>query len=201
MQQLTALRSRLARLALVAVVVLPLGISASTIPVGAAYFYQGYTDTVSGGPNAGVGFTSTVEFTIGFSSSWYPLTIDVTKYTDTMTFAKCSLACPITHQTTEGYGCNPWHESYSECGSWPWEHRSTLSCTSTATSGCSLTRIEQPRLWMPWYAASATGSVWNNPAVSVPVGPCNAIHMFNPPGLVGTTTNTAHDLDWACLST
>ncbi|MEA2628931.1 MAG: hypothetical protein QOJ10_1391 [Chloroflexota bacterium] len=194
-----ALRSRLARLALVAVLVLPLGISASAIPASAAWYYKSFTDTVSMS-YGGSTFYSTAEFTIGYNSAGYPYEVDVTKYTDTVYFQKCTSPCPITHSATEGYGCNPWHESYAECGSWPWDHRSTVSCTSTASSGCTLSRIEQPRLWMPWYPASATASYWVNVSSYFPGDDCNFIHMFNPAGTVNTTSDTAHDLDHACLT-
>lgn len=195
------LKSSVARLALALTLAFPLAISATAISVSAAWYYQPYTDYISGpGAYAGTTFTSTVEFTIGFNSSGYPITVDVSKYTDTLAFPKCGgYSCPITHYTTQGLGCNPWYEASGTCGSFPWSHRSTLSCTATAISGCSLTRIEQPRLWMNWYPASATASNWTNPGLN-PVGPCTYYHLFNPPGMVGTTTANAHDIDHGCLT-
>lgn len=165
-------KARLNRLGLAALVALPLGL-AQMVPARADCYYNGYFyDTVSNAPASGVSFTSTVQYTLGYSCSGTPTSINISWWQDKLSFTGGGY-----HETNEAGVCNPFDPSTWWCnGVWN-DFNHTYSCSGR----CSITRNVYPNFWMGYTQGAGVWTHWNG-CSSVPGGDgahCDELHQFN----------------------
>jgi len=168
------LRAKLLRLALAASLIMPAFGALNMVEAHASCYYQGYTDTVYGSYGATT-FSSTAEYTVGYSCSGVPQEINLGHIRDVATFAKCVNFCmyPV-HKSTEGDWCNGYQNYYCRIA---WYAIWTTQCSSQYGS-CIVTRNEYPNQWKTytWYSASSTS--WSNFNSGGGDDACKIIHSF-----------------------